>query len=138
MRFRLLVALLLPIVGSCSAKSGTGPTGLPAVVLVTVIQPPAATIQYVGFPTMLPRGTSTLLVAAIDSTGVNMVLDPAQYRFDVVPLVVPGLYTITLATNTNLGAQVLSTGTVPITWKLTDITTGRIAVGPTVTNVLLP
>lgn len=138
MRFRHVVALLLPIVGSCSAKSGTGPTGLPAVVLVTVIQPPAAPVQYTGFPTTLPRGVSTLLVAAIDSTGGNMVLDVAQYRFDVAPASVAGIYTITAATNTNLGVQVLSTGTVPITWKLTDITTGRIAVGPTVTNVLLP
>ena len=136
-RLRWTVGLLV-LAASCQGGRGaTGPAGLPAIVIVTLIQPPAAPQQFVGFPSTLPRGASTLQVSAIDSSGANIVLDATRYRLDVTPATVPGLFTLISIANTTLGVTVLATGTVPVTWKLTDITDGRIAVGPTVTNVLL-
>ncbi len=120
----------------CSSSTSTA-GGAPAQVVVTLLQPPAVPTIHAGFPVTLPRGASTLQVSALDSTGRAITLDAARYRFDVIPAAVPGLYALSPATNTTLGVAVLTTGTVSVTWRLTDLNTSRVIIGPTVTNVLL-
>ena len=132
-----ILALTLLALAACSGSpAGTG--GIPAQVVVTLLQPPAPPTTSVGFPNTLPRGASTLQVSALDSVGGSITLDAARYRFDVTPAAMPGFYLVTSSTNTTIGVTVLQpAASLPFTWRLTDITTSRIVVGPTVTNVLL-
>lgn len=91
-----------------------------------------------GFPPALPHSGSTLQVSALDSIGRPINLDPARYRFDVSPLTLAGFYVVTPSSNTVLGVTVIQAApSVPITWKLTDLSLARIVVGPTTTNVQL-
>ena len=133
---RILALAALTFAG-CSGSTEAG-SGAPAQVVVTVVTGIGAPTTSVGFPTTLPHGGSTLQVSGLDSLGRTMTLDPVRYRFDVTPAAVAGFYFVTPTTNTTLGIAVLqAAASLPFTWKLTDVTTSRIVVGPTLTNVLL-
>ncbi len=119
--------------GSTSSSAGT-----PAQVVITVVTGIGAPQTSVGFPATLPRNGSTLQVSALDSVGRPINLDPARYRFDILPVTLAGFYVVTPSSNTVLGVTVIQAApSVPMTWKLTDLTVPRVVLGPTIANVTL-
>ncbi len=127
--------MLLAIAG-CSGSTSSS-AGTPAQLVVTVVSGLGSPVTNVGFPAALQNNT-TLQISALDSVGRPIQLDGARYRFDLAPLTVAGFYVVTPQSNTVLGVAVIqAASSKPITWKLTDLSLGRVVIGPVTTNVQL-
>jgi hypothetical protein len=132
---RRLAAVALAAVAGCGGSSG--PTsGVPAQLVVTVVQGTGTPQVTIGFPTSLPHGSSTLVAGGLDSAGRQITLDPARYRWDVTPLVVGGTYLFSVSNNVTYGLLVTQAATLPVQWRVTDVVAGRVILGPVTANVV--
>ncbi|MBI3790412.1 MAG: hypothetical protein HY275_05995 [Gemmatimonadetes bacterium] len=127
--------MLFAGLAACSNSSGPS-NGVPAQIVVTVVQGVAPPITSIGFPTTIPHGASTLQFSAYDSASRPITLDPARYQATVTPVVVPGVYQFTLANNLTMGVNVTTAATLSVQWKLVDVIASRTVIGPVTTNVV--
>ncbi|MBI2795418.1 MAG: hypothetical protein HYX65_01805 [Gemmatimonadetes bacterium] len=135
-RVALLTACAVVAAG-CSSTAGLGTsTNPPAQIIVTVTPLGGSSSTTVGFPSSLPRGLSTLTVTARDALGAPVAITTARYRLDVTPLA-QGNYTASALNNLAYSVTISDAGTVSLTWKLVDLQSSSVVIGPVMVVVTL-
>lgn len=130
------VVTLVALASLAGCNSATATSTLPpAQVLVTVTPLGGSSSSTVGFPPTLPRGVSTIVVTARDAQGAPVVITTARYRFDLTTAAAN--YSASAINGLAWSVTTTGAGTVSLTYRLFDLQTSSVVVGPVTLTVTL-